>query len=239
MLRAYASAAAYRVSPHGHTLQALKLLGLVLACALGSGHAQGLTLSGMVIDDSGLPVAGSLIRYRLVTPPRANLPAIQNPVLRSDSSGRFSLPGLLAGDYYVCPEGTGVSHLNPCDWEPMLPVTLTSASAQLIHQFTIHSGTQMLVTITFLNQPLRRSAPITMFATNSHGRFAEARLISNNGTEAVYSVAAPKATLITLSLTAALTILDATGQAFTSGLPWLTLQTGQANTLAVHLTAKD
>jgi hypothetical protein len=80
---------------------------------------------------------------------------------------------------------------------------------------------------------------MTIFASASNGRFAQAHIMSSNGAEAVYSVAAPMNMLIRLATMSPLTLTDMTGHAISGHAFGPTLQTGGLSLQTINLLAKD
>lgn len=104
---------------------------IVIQSLSGAGSA---TLTGLVVDDSGKPVAGahvSISHAPIAAMPRfAAPPVLTGPLAATvvaDASGVFHAEGLAPDQYIACAQSAGPGFLDPCHWAPSAPTFTMSA----------------------------------------------------------------------------------------------------------------
>jgi hypothetical protein len=168
-------------------------------------------LTGVVADENGRPLPGAHVLYtrqvQLVKGADGkwrDAPG-QSPLSSqtlSDSTGKYTVSQLPAGDYNLCISATG--YLPTCEWSGWQRATL--AASQAVDRGSIQLAKAVKVIIR-LNDPqhLLRSAnqvtaPIVVGAREKSGRFHPAREISTDSTGHTLQVEVPSATPLELSL---------------------------------------
>jgi hypothetical protein len=139
---------------HGFNMRRLLVLIAAVILAASTAFAQSRTISGVVVDDSGSPLADALVRYKnapTTVRDRVGHSRVMGPVVNGTTptgkDGSFSLTGLPPGVYWLCAEGTQPTQLRSCDWGlggTKLDLTATASAANV--QLQVPDG----VVLTFL-----------------------------------------------------------------------------------------
>jgi len=206
-------------------LAAIGVLGLF--CSSATAGAGAGAVSGLVLDDSGRPVAAArvLIAHAAV----AGAPALPAPpvvtgalatVLVADTTGSFHAAGLAAGQYVACAENTSQGLLDPCHWAASAPsFTVTSGQTTAGVDVVMAKGAVVRVHV---NDPLtllsQVSGPVDLnleiHLVTTRGLHYTAFIQSSTASGRDYAITVPFAAALTLRvLSAHLIVNDQSGTA--------------------------
>jgi len=222
-------------------MSSLEKLSVVLVTAwilaVAPAAAQNGSIAGIVVDDQGVPAAGSRVRYD--TPGRMSGPnglLVPNPSyvfgsVTAGIDGKFSISGLPPGAYTLCASGAMQSQLSQCQWvNSGTHVTLAQGQVVTGVVCEVAEGTVFVFTVTDANGKIRdladqagagRGIPLTGANFGIGGfvgsRYVGATLVSNSGGIRTYTLAVPKGASLAPYVGTALTVTDASGNAITTG----------------------
>jgi hypothetical protein len=218
--------------------------------------ASGVSISGVVVDGKGTPIAGASVLYRsvqTVTQSANGQRLLTGPVatagLTTASDGTFSVSGLPAATYHLCAYGVKANHLGSCEWSlgtmhadladgQAVQVTLVVAEGTLL-TFQVADPRNQIKDLESLSTPGGRVAlsganfGIGVWAGT---RYARATLVSTSGATREYQLAIPKTATVRLFLDTSLGVADATGSAIPVGQPSMTLAAGGQAEVITNLT---
>lgn len=199
--------------------------------------AQNGSIAGIVVDDQGVPAAGSRVRYD--TPGRMPGPKgllVPDPSyvfgsVTAGMDGKFLISGLPPGAYTLCASGATQSQLSQCQWvNGGTHVTLAQGQAATGAVCQVAEGTVFVFTVTDTNGKIRDLAdqagsgpriPLTGANFGLGGfvgsRYVGATLVSNSGGIRTYTITVPKGASLAPYVGTALTVTDASGVAITTG----------------------
>ncbi len=191
------------------------------------------TLTGVVVDDKGAPLAGASVLYRTV-PTIVRLADGREVITglalssgaKSAADGTFNISGMPAATYEFGVYGTQSSHLGSCEWTQG-GVRVDLVDGQTAHlRFEVAEGT--LVTFQ-VHDPRHQIVDFESLATVNGrsplaganfsvgiwagSRYARAKLVSASGSTRTYQVAVPKTATLRLYLDTSLKVADANGAA--------------------------
>ena len=110
-------------------------VGIIGLCLIAcSAQAQTSTVTGMVLEDRGVPIAGASVQLIQVT--GQMLPPFAPHLAISDSTGHFTITKLNPGLYRACATLLGSTLLNPCEWFRDPPAVIVQAG-QTVDNFKI------------------------------------------------------------------------------------------------------
>jgi hypothetical protein len=187
--------------------------------------AQSRTISGVVTDDSGNPLAGALVRYRN-TPATVRDPVghtrvigtVINATTPTGKDGSFNITGLPPSVYWLCAEGTQQTQLRSCDWgrgSEKLDLTTTASAANI--QLQVPDGVALTFEVNDLNSQIKDfSANIGSPATPGNfrifvvsGTWLEPALpVSTSPGLHKYALMVPKTALLRLLLDTKLSVMN-------------------------------
>lgn len=145
-----------QVSAHATGVQLLAAVALMLtATPVGAQTTKSvaMTVSGIVVDASGAPLAGTTVSYKN-TPTRIRDAAghtrtigpVVNSTATTAADGSFSVGGLPPSVYWLCANGTQTSQIASCDWGfGATKADLFTAGSASNVKLQVHAG----VTLTF------------------------------------------------------------------------------------------
>ena len=213
-------------------------------------------ISGVVLDDTGAPIAGALVLYKSVPPMiRAtngqrviNGPLVASGV-KTGVDGTFQVGGLSPATYNLCAYGIKPTHLGTCEWGQGT-VAVNLASGETI-QLTFRIATGSLLTFQ-VNDPNQRIRDLADFPT-SNGRlplsganfgigvwvgprYAKAMLVSNTAGTRQYQLAVPKTVSARLFLDTSLRVANPSGVPIAVGQPSITLAPAGQTEIITSLT---
>jgi hypothetical protein len=213
-----------------------RVLGLALLFAGSMAFAQTATISGTVVDDSGVAVAGTKVYYKnapTTVRDRAGHTSVTGPVVSSSvatgKDGSFSVTGLPAGVYWLCAEVLQQGQqIRSCDWGfGSTKVDLTTATSADNVKLQVHGG----VTLTFLVNDAR--SQIKDFAAGVMGMpsvvgnfrilvvngtwLRPAQLVSVSGSMHKYAVTVPATRSLRILLDTKLNVLNQKNTAMAPG----------------------
>ena len=125
-----------------------------------------LSVSGSVVDDAGIAVAGAELLISNALPASAVKFAIPlvvtGPVVQrvtADSNGNFSVSGIASGPYVVCAEAPSQVLLDPCHWGTSAP-TFTAVDGHAVAGLKVVMARGATLTIQ-VKDPLSLLKPVT------------------------------------------------------------------------------
>jgi hypothetical protein len=176
------------------------------APAFGQGTA---SIQGTIQAQGGGVIAGAIVSYGLMAPPRNKAPAAMLPPIQrvsSGSDGAFSIHGLNAGAYLVCVSVVNQPFLDPCHWSPT-PVTFTVTNGQAITKATIQLVKGQVYPIrvndplqSFSNEGKSPGANLTMMVRSYSGAIHAAVVASSDATGRNYTLTIPFDTPLNLMI---------------------------------------
>lgn len=228
----------------------ISLFGMLLLCAVVPARilAQQRTgsISGMVVDEAGAPIAGAAVWYgsvRSVKRGPPGEPELAGPVVnggvRCDSSGSFLIAGLQAANYTLCGQGPSGSHLSSCRWGGRGYVASVKPGATL-SKITLISRTATLVQMAVQDANGRIAAgakffPGVLSLSGYYGRF---RLQSVTSTRLSYVLAVPKQTTFRLIFSTGLNLTDSSGAPVGTGTAAPQFSTAQESQVTLNINVQ-
>ena len=180
-----------------HVLLILYLFASALPAVAQQGTG---SISGVVQAPGGTAVAGAVLSYGQLAPPRPNAPAAMiAPValVVSAFNGSFSIQNLNAGMYLVCVSVKNGAYLDPCHWSSSAPTfTLTAGMAISKAVITLAKGQHVQVTVNdpqqyFANEGSTPGAHLLLGVRAVSGAFQSAVLASSGASGRNYTVTIP------------------------------------------------
>lgn len=217
-------------------------ISMFMRAQVPSGPSATGTLSGIVVDDQGAPIANARVVYQ--TAPKIvhrtgggwlTTGPLLGASVKTGIDGSFVINGLPVARYHICAYGVKPTHLGSCEWQGTANVDLsTGQTGQLkIH---IAEGTLLTFQIQDARQQIRDLADLNTsngrlpvsgsnFAIGvwAGSRYTLAKLVSTTGSIRRYQLAIPKAATVRLFLDTTLNVTDASGAAVATGAPGATL----------------
>jgi hypothetical protein len=177
------------------------LISYLFASVLPAVAQQGTgSISGVVQAPDGTVIAGAILSYGQLAPPRPKAPAAMIPPAASvvtASNGSFSIQNLKAGMYLVCVSVRNGAYLDPCHWSSSPPTfTLTAGLAVSNAVIQLVKGGQVQVSINdpsqvFANEGTTPGAHLMLGVRSVSGAFQGAVLVSSNASGRNYKVTVP------------------------------------------------
>jgi len=146
------------VASRQHSSLNLLVFGILLALGARGATIDG-SVTGSVVDNAGLPVAGARVFISQALPPSskpAGPPTVTGPrvaTVTTDAAGAFSVGKIQAGQYVACAETAAAGLLDPCHWAASAP------------EFTVVAG-EALGGITI---PMARGAVLSINVSDPQG----------------------------------------------------------------------
>ena len=185
------------------------------------------SLTGLVTDDSGKPIANArvLISYAAPIMPHVTAPPVITGALAAtaatDASGKFYADNLAPGQYVVCAETTTPGYLDPCHWGIAAPIfTVTAGEAISGLRIVTPKGAVLRVHIDDPHQLLNSAIDtvdldLEIHVVNGKGLHYSAPLQSRNSTGRDHAITIPFSTPVSLRvLSAHLSVADQSGKSF-------------------------
>jgi hypothetical protein len=217
------------------------------------------SISGLVADQSGAPVAGALVLYQgmptlapnatggvVVTIPSAS------SGLTTGTDGTFAISGLPDGQYSVCAYAATAAQLGSCEWgaySPLIEVTAGGAVNNVALQLT--SGVLLTLLVSDPNSVIQETAPNTLvngLLPLYGGNFrigvmlgtiyARAQLASQQGTTRTYTVAVPQNVSLDLIADTSLLATAASGATVPNQQKGFSIPIGGSSAQVVNLTVQ-
>ena len=210
-------------------------------------------LTGVIVDENARPLPGAHVLYTRV--PQVVQAADGkwhdapgdtpfSSQAASDSTGKYQIPQLPAGDYNLCMYATG--YLATCEWAGWQRATVTAS--QTLDRGTLQLAKAATVTIR-INDPHRLlgsanqvSAPLAAGVRELSGRFHPAREIATDSTGHTLQVSVPYATSLNLWLHSWRFLLtDSTGAAINhlgAQFPFQVAANGVAPSFTFNITGE-
>jgi hypothetical protein len=184
-----------------------------LATYIAFGQSTG-SISGIVKDDTGQPVAGG---YAVASPAGPSATPLTYTAMTS-AKGEFNLTGMQPGKYSICVQVPGGAHLDPCRWSSAVQVTVGAGQAVSNQAIGVTKGSVLQVRIDDPNKLLATSGPgdllVGVFLPSA--LFEPLRLVASDASGRTYQTAIPFDTSVRLSVTSAhLALADAKGAKLT------------------------
>lgn len=212
------------------------------------------TLSGVVLDERGAPIANAQVLYRTVPRIVRRLGGGWNAVgpllgasVKTGADGSFVVTGLPAAQYHVCAYGVKPTHLGSCEWQATTSVDLASSATAPL-RFQIAEGTMLTFEVQDPRQQIRDLADLNSangrlpvsgsnFAIGvwAGSRYTLAKLVSTVGPTRRYQLAIPKSAGVRLFLDTTLNVTDAAGVALPTRTPASTLAASSQGELVTAL----
>ncbi|MFB3777839.1 MAG: carboxypeptidase regulatory-like domain-containing protein [Bryobacteraceae bacterium] len=237
-------------------LSLLLLAGLGVIAAASAGSEPAARIEGVVVTGDGSPIAGARVLYnnvsKLERDGMGRLVMREVPIrssVRTDAGGKFSIPGLPAGSYYLCASGTKSNHLRSCEWDqPSMRVELSEAQRLGGVRLLVAEGTMLVFRVRDARGVIQDTAagPVVdgrlplaggnfRIGVMSGLRYAEARFAAQDGDVREYAVAVPKDASLRVVADTPLSIRDAAGRSVQTREPSFAVKVSGESRLAVAL----
>jgi hypothetical protein len=229
------------------------LLGIFAAAAMAA--AAGGSISGVVVDDNGAPIANAVVLYNSV-PNRITLPdghristgPFVSSGARTAADGSFAVSGLPPAVYYLCAYGTKDDHLGTCEWgQGTTSVPLADGQTAQV-RFVVAEGTLLtfqvedprhqiidLESVPTVNGRMALTGANFSIGIWAGSRYARAKLLSVNGATRRYQLAIPKTAAIRLHLDTSLQVADSNGAPLALRQPSATVAAGGQTEVIINL----
>jgi len=208
-------------------LRFLAVGAITVQCMLGANTDAGSSLTGLVVDDSGKPIAQARLLISLspsVTHKISAPPVITGPLaatVYSDGAGNFRADGLAPGQYIVCAEASELGFLDPCHWSTSAPVAaIAIGRATPGVRVIMAKGSIVKVRVEDLQRLLKSAAvavdlDLEIHVVTPRGIHYHAAIQSSTGVGREHTITVPFNTPLTLRVFSAhLTINDQSGRPF-------------------------
>jgi hypothetical protein len=217
------------------------------------------SISGLVADQSGNPVAGALVLYQGTPTFAPNAmggvvatgPSVSSG-LTSGTDGTFAISGLPDGQYSVCAYAATAAQLGSCEWgtySPLIQITAGGAVSNVALQLT--TGVLLTLLVSDPNSLIQETAPSTLvngLLPLSGGNFrigvmlgtiyARAQLASQQGTVRTYTVAVPQNVSLDLIADTSLLVTAASGAAVPNQQKGFSIPIGEGSAQVVNLAVQ-
>jgi hypothetical protein len=182
-------------------------------------------ISGMVVDDSGVPVAGTKVAYNnspTTVRDRVGHMKVIGPMVSSmlvtAKDGTFSVTGLPPGVYWLCAEALLPTQIRSCDWGfGGTKLDLTSETSASNVKLQLHAGVSVTFEVNDIHNQVRDyAADLTQPATPGNFRIfvvdgtwmKPAKPVTVNGAIRQYAVTVPAARAVRLLVDTKLMVLN-------------------------------
>jgi len=202
------------------------------------------SISGSVMNDAGGPLPGAQVFYNRVQDLRRDergrlvpvASSMRSGVVKTDGTGKFLIPALPAGQYYLCAGGIQQNHLMSCDWQQRQgPVSLGAGQNASNLQLTVRTGT--ILRILIQDRASRIGSQHQLGVISATGHYKRAARVGRTGDPVQYALAVPKRISLRLFLGTPPVLRDETGIPLPVGSPSLPVTIGQESERTVNLVA--
>lgn len=217
------------------------------------------TVSGAVIDDKGVPVAGATV-YLSGFPAGSHLStgrsALPTEIVASTATtgtdGTFLIAGLAPGTYSACAFGSKSTHLASCEWgQGAIRVDLSAAQDVKELKFQLEDGILVRFQVADPKQQIRDLAdlqkPVAALPLSGSNfrigvfagtRYLPAKLVTSSATSRQYQVAISKAATVHLFLDTSLRLADSVGAAVPARQPSTPIAASGATAVTIPLSVQ-
>ena len=147
------------------------------------------SVSGIIRDDAGQPVAGG---YAVASPVGPSATHATYTAITS-ASGKYTFTGMQPGKYSICVQVPGGPHLDPCRWSTAVQITVGAGQSVTNQTVSVTKGSILQVRIDDQSKLLATSGPgdllVGVFLPSSV--FQPLRLMSSDGSGRTYQTAIP------------------------------------------------
>ncbi len=117
------------------------------------------SVSGVVVDHEGKPVAGIVLMLsRAVADPERPNPGVY--LATSAADGSFTLAAVVEGEYSLCASDDSGRYLNPCAWTGPVAVKLAAGESRKDVQFQVEPGVELKIDVDDPTQALASRAGV-------------------------------------------------------------------------------
>ena len=152
-------------------------------------------IQGVVIDDSGKPVAGI---YAVATAQSATDHSTYSSV--TNSRGEYSFDALPPGKYSICVQSPGGPQLNNCQWAVATQATVAAAQTLGNQTITVTQGELLKIRLDDPKQLIAYTDDILIGIYLPSGLFHPMRLATSDPTGRTYEIAVPLKTPVRVSV---------------------------------------
>jgi hypothetical protein len=214
------------------------------------------SISGVVVDESGAPIANALVTLQS---PRPYLPGVDgrpvpagpgvNSVARTGADGVFVATGLPSGKYYLCAYGVKPTQLRSCRWNQSatdldlspgqnvqgLRFIIVEGTLLIFHVLDPRGVIQDLADLPVVDRRLPLRGANFRIGVWAGAQYAQASLLSKQAGFREYGIAIPKNANVRLFLDTSLPVVDANGVAVGVGRPSASIAAGAGPQLQTDL----
>ena len=204
-----------------------KLAGFVIvALSAQTGWAQvgDARISGTVVDELGNALSGAAVLYNRITTFAKDTSGRLRPVspyvsdsAQSGPDGRFSISGLLAGEYYVCAQASTPGVIGSCEWNQPNPriLLVTGGAADLT--LRVRSGIKVSIHVADQRGSSAKEPTLLIGVMSRTGYYSRAERTVSHGPLRVYTVTVPANQEVSLFVHADSVVSDNEGRAIANG----------------------
>ncbi len=186
------------------------------------------TISGLVVDDSGIPVAGARVTYNnspVITRDQfghiTSRGASIGSFVTTAANGTFTITGLPASIWWVCAWGTKNTQLRSCEWgQTTARVDLSTATSAPALTLKVVNGSFLTFKVNDLRGQIhdpayaaRAASPNFQILVVQGIQYAAPQFLSAANGVRQYGLAVPKNSTLRLYLNSSLHVLDGSNAA--------------------------
>ena len=206
---------------------------LVLAAQTGWAQSGDARISGTVVDELGKPLSGVTVLYtRIPTFARdasGALDAVSPPLsdaIKSGPNGRFGVPGLPAGEYYVCAQAPASGTIGSCEWnQPNARIPLEGGGNANV-TLRVRSGIRVLVQVVDKRESHSKEPILLIGVMSPAGYYRRAERTVTDGSVGVYVATIPVDQEVSLFVHSDTVVTDSAGRAIANGQRSIPIRTG-------------
>lgn len=120
---------------------AFKVLVVLASCiAACSSQEMPLSISGLIVGETGTPLPGVSVSLIGINVPNVNVSTITN------EKGVYSFTDIKLGNYQICPQAPDFDLISPCDWNESSPqISINSTERGEVPNIIMKSGARVLI----------------------------------------------------------------------------------------------